>query len=476
MLLPRTSVCAGFVLVLCLSCRALTAQPDSLLFTRVDSLFARWDKPSSPGCAVGVIRDGKLIYARGYGRANLDYDIPIGAASKFYIASTSKQFTAACIALLAVRGKLSLDDDIRKYLSEFPDYGTPVTIRHLVHHTSGIRDYLALMQLGGKSFEDYFDQQDAIRIICRQKALNFQPGSEYLYSNSGYVLLAEIVRRVSGTTLRKFAGLEFLAPLGMANTFFNDDHNQVITDRVISYRPDWPHGYRQFLQNFDAVGDGNLLTTVNDLYLWDQNFYHAKAGGAEWLRLMLTPGMTNNGDSLDYAFGLRKGSYRGSRTIDHGGAMLGFRTQLLRFPDQRFSAVVLANSMDINAGGLAYQVADIFLEGRLMPKPPRRPAPDRQPGEAMAKAGVSEAAPPDLGEYAGDYYSEELESTYHFFLEGNALRVRVGRLDPVSLSFRKPDLFSTQAGEVTFRRDPSNRISGFRLDSGRVKGLAFEKK
>ena len=201
----------------------------------IDSLFLQQDNESSPGAAIGIIQEGKLIYTKGYGMGNLDYQIPLSADSKFYIASTSKQFTATCIALLSIEGKIGLDDEIQKYITEIPNYGKKITIRNLVHHTSGLRDYLGLMYLSGKSFEDYFTIDDGIKLLTNQRSLNFSPGEKHLYSNSGYILMAEIVNRVSGMTIREYADKNIFRPLGMTNTFFNDDYSQITKNRVISY-------------------------------------------------------------------------------------------------------------------------------------------------------------------------------------------------------------------------------------------------
>jgi CubicO group peptidase (beta-lactamase class C family) len=331
------------------------------LTDRVDALFAEWDNPGSPGCALGIIREGQLVYARGYGMGNLDYNVPLTPNSVFYIASTSKQFTAASIVLLAQRGILSLEDDIRKYLPEIPRYDHPIAIRHLVHHTSGLRDYLTLMDLAGKSHEDYFDLADAIESLARQKGLNFPPGEQYLYCNSGYVLLAEIVKRASGQSLREFAQEAIFGPLGMTATHFDDDHKTVVKNRVVSYGCRKGGGFQRYLKSFDAVGSGGLLTTINDLFLWDRNFYDQRLGGSNFISHMLTRGRLNNGRALNYAFGLEHGEYRGLKTVAHPGSMLGFRTQMLRFPKQRFSVICLANLDTINPGRLAHQVADIYL-------------------------------------------------------------------------------------------------------------------
>jgi CubicO group peptidase (beta-lactamase class C family) len=260
------------LLTIALAQTSLTGSTNQLN-EKVDKLFAQWDKPDSPGCALGVIKGGKLVYKRGYGSANLDYNAPLTSESVFYIASTSKQFTAASILLLVRRGAISLDDDIRKYFPELPKYEAPITVKHLVHHTSGVRDYLELMGMADRRMDGPFGNEVAVELIARQKGLNFKPGERFLYSNSNYVLMAEIVRRASGKSLREFADENIFRPLGMTNTHFNDDLTAVVKNRVVSYAPISPGRFRQFVKTIEAMGDGNLLTTVEDLAKWDQNFY-----------------------------------------------------------------------------------------------------------------------------------------------------------------------------------------------------------
>jgi CubicO group peptidase (beta-lactamase class C family) len=310
---------------------------------------------------VGVVQDGDFVFQKGYGSANLDYETPITSQSVFYIASTSKQFTAASIALLALRGQLSLDDDIRKHVPEIPEYGQTITIRHLVHHTSGLRDYLTLRGLTGKSFEDFFDNAWGIELLSRQRELNFEPGSENLYSNSGYLLLAEIVERVSGQTLQEFGRENLFGPLDMNSTHWGEDRQKVVPNRVVSYgtRPD--SQYRRWVKNFHAKGDGNLLTTVEDLLHWDRFFYDQDPSWTELRELILTRGVLNNGDTLGYAFGLAHGEYRDKAVVSHGGGFLGFRTEMMRFPNDRFTAIVLCNLGTANPGRLSRSLADIWL-------------------------------------------------------------------------------------------------------------------
>ncbi len=330
---------------------------------KVDAIFSEWDKPDSPGCALAVIRDGEIVYKRGYGYANLEYDIPITTTTVFDIGSTSKQFTALCIVLLAKQGKLSLDDDVKEYLPEIPQYEPPITIRHLIHHTSGIRDYLTLMDLAGMRYENEYPDNEIISLICQQKELNFEPGEEYLYTNSGYLILAEIVKRVSGTSLREFAEEWIFNPLGMKKTHFHDDFTEIVKDRAIGYSPKDENGYKIDMSIFDVVGDGCVYTTVEDLYLWDQNYYHNTIGGYgdELIEEITMTGHLNNGDLLDYAFGLVVKEYKGLRMVLHGGAWAGYRSDMIRLPEKRFSVICLANLRTVNATGLAKKVADLYL-------------------------------------------------------------------------------------------------------------------
>ena len=337
---------------------------------KVDKIFVQWSKPDSPGCELAVIKDGQIVYKRGYGMANLEHNIPMSPASIMDTGSVSKQFTAMAIALLAEQGKLSLDDDIRKYLPEIPNYESTITIRHLIHHTSGIRDYLTLMAIAGMRDDDYYVDGEVLGLLSRQKELNFKPGSEFLYSNSGYFLLSQIVKRASGKTLREYAEENMFKPLGMTRTKFYDDHNEIVKNRAASYVPRKGSGFQIAATTLDMVGDGNVFTCVEDLSLWDENFYHNKLGkgGQALIDQALTTGTLNNGEKIDYAFGLVIGDYRGLRIVEHGGAFIGYRAVTLRFPDQRFSVYIQCNLGTMNPSNLARRVADIYLSDQLKPE------------------------------------------------------------------------------------------------------------
>lgn len=328
---------------------------------RIDAIFAEFDRKDSPGCALGIVQDGELAYFRGFGMADLENDLPITKFSAFEIASTSKQFTAACILLLAQRAQISLDDDIRSYLPDFPFYGEPIRISHLLYHTSGLRDYLPLRVMAGESHEDPMTQADAVALVSRQRGLNFKPGESFSYSNSNYLLLAEIVRIVSGLSLSKFADENMFKPLGMTGTCFIDDHRVLIKNRASSYLrlPDGRYG--KYQRNSDDVGAAGIITTIPDLYRWDQNFYDPKVGGKDFLDRMLTCGRLNTGKVLDYAGGLFISEYRGLKTIHHAGFFLGFHCQLIRFPGQSLSVICISNLDTIHPAYLVEQVADICL-------------------------------------------------------------------------------------------------------------------
>ena len=372
------------------------AQPSNDEFTKkVDAFLSQWDKPDMPGGSVGVVKDGKLVYKRGFGMANLDYDVPNTPTTLFNMASVSKAFTATSVALLARQGKLSLDDDVRKYVPEFPKYGDTVTIRHLIHHTSGVRDYQALVFFSGLGTDNAYDEKAILKILARQKNLSFKPGAKYQYSNSGYFLLGVIVARVSGKSLRAFADENIFKPLGMKNTRYYDNRFEVIKNRASGYRVGPGNRIQARSSLYDLVGAGGVLTTVEDLYLWDQNFYEPKVGDKELIQLLTTPGTLSVGAKMDYGFGLWKQEYRGLPVIKHSGNMTGFRAQIVSFPEQKFSVIALSNNSAIFPSVIVEKLADIYLEGQLKPAPSEKKVTDGLPAaitlsekEALRYAGT----------------------------------------------------------------------------------------
>ena len=376
---------------------------------KVDKLFASWDKTTSPGATLAVIRDGRIIYKRGYGMAKIEDGIVMTPDKIFDIGSCSKQFTAACIVMLARDGKISLDDNVRKYLPELPDYGTPITVRHLLHHTSGLRDYNALLELAGfRGDSDCPTVEEALKVICLQKKLNYAPGAEYSYTNTGFFLLSQIVERVSGKSLNAFAQERIFKPLGMEHTLFQDDHTQVIPNRATGYDPA-PNGagYKLDMSNWDETGDGNVYTSVEDLYLWDQAFYNFKLG-KDVMDTLHTTGTLSNGKKIDYAFGLVVSEYKGLKVVEHGGSWAGFRAGIVRFPDEKFTIICLANLGTMDPSGLAFKVADIYLAGKL-----KEPEKKEEKKAEAAPAAVSEKdAAPLVGKYQETKFGQWLEVTF----------------------------------------------------------------
>lgn len=413
------------ILLLCLSMAAPAlaieegdAQGAATLQEQVDAVFADYDSTVSPGCSLGIVQNGELVYARGYGMASLDHGVPLGPRSVFRIASTSKQFTAFAIQLLVDQGKVDLDADVRTYLPELPEYDSSVTVRQLVHHTSGYRDYLALTYLAGMREDDYYTDPEVFDLLSRQQELNFPPNDKHLYSNSGYFLLGQIVLRASGGTLREFAADEIFGPLGMRQTHFHDDHNEIVPNRAVGYAPTEAGGYEISLTTLEMIGDGGVFTSIEDMARWDANFYQPRVGTRETLERMLTPGVLNDGEELDYASGLVVGDYHGLRKISHGGGFAGFRAQMIRFPDQELSVICLCNRGDANPSRLAQQVADLYLAEHL-PKSEEVEAGETESETAAPKE--IELSAEHLEALVGAYQREGAPRVIHIELEGNGL-------------------------------------------------------
>ena len=346
---------------------ASVAQPSA---EDLDAVFSEWDREDSPGCAAGALRNGEFAFRGAYGMANLDYGIPLTPDSIFRMASVSKQFTVAAVLVAEDQGLLSLEDPLRKHFPDLPPWADPVRIRHLVHHTSGIRDYLVVMSLRGFGDDAHFTDADVLAALRQLERLNFDPGTEYLYSNSGYWLLAELIPRVSGLTLRQFAGEHLFGPVGMTGSHFHDRHREIVPGRATGYRPR-PEaeggGFEVDMTTLEMVGDGGLYTSVNELRHWERMFLDPAALGPDLLRRLTAPGRFNDGSAQDYAGGLGLGEYRGLATVSHGGSFVGFRTYALRFPEQAFAVFVLCNSASADPGALSRRVADLFLAGEMAP-------------------------------------------------------------------------------------------------------------
>lgn len=434
---------------------------------KVDKLFAEWDTTVSPGAALAVVKDGVIIYERGYGMASLEDDLVMTPRKVFDIGSTSKQFTATCLAMLVREGKVGLEDDIRKYLPEMPFYGKVITVSHLIHHTSGLRDYNALLELSGfRADADSPTDEEAYEVICRQKRTNYLPGSEYSYTNTGFYLMSEIVKRVSGTSLNAFAQERIFKPLGMSHTLYQDDHNQVIKHRARGYERAGD-GFRINMSNWDETGDGNVYTTVEDLALWDKAFI-TNALGKDLMDMLHTRGVLNDGKTIDYAFGLMHGEHKGLRVVEHGGAWAGYRAGFVRFPDQGLTVICLANLADMNPSGLCMKVADIYLAGKI------REAPKAE----KAKAAAIDVPKAELEALVGNYQDAKFKMWFPVKFDGKALTIGFGSqafvLTPIG-----PNLFQAADApadvEVEFRPAAAGKAAGASVRIRGDEGYALTK-
>ena len=334
--------------------------PDSLS-KKIDGLFSRWNSPNGPGCAIGIVRNDTLIYAKGYGTANLEYNIPITPETIFHTASVSKQFAAYSIVLLAKQGKLKLDDEIRQYLSWFPDLKEKITIRHLLNHTSGIRDQWQLLAISGTRLDDVITQEHIIKVLSRQQALNFKPGEQYSYSNSGFTMLAEIVKAVTGQTLRKFTDSAIFKPLGMSATNFHDDYTEIVKNRAYSYERAGNGRFTNSILSYSNAGATSLFTNVIDMAKWISNLYYPKVGTAAEIRQLTQKGILNTGKELTYALGIGVSQYKGWKQYSHSGGDAGYRTFITAFPDLKMGFIVFSNVGDFNPVGKAYELVDLFI-------------------------------------------------------------------------------------------------------------------
>jgi CubicO group peptidase (beta-lactamase class C family) len=433
----------------------------------VDAIFSRWTA-STPGCAVGVALDGRPILQKAYGMADLERDVPLTPESILESGSVAKQFTAAAVLLLAREGKLGLDDPVRKYVPELPDYGVPLTIRHMLTHTSGLRDWGSLYGMAGMPRTSrVFTHAHVLDILSRQKALNFTPGTRWSYSNSGYNLAAVIVSRVSGEPFADFTRKRIFEPLEMTSTSWRDDFERIVKRRAVAY-DDLKGTFRQNMPFENVHGNGGLLTTVGDLLKWNRNFQFSRVGDAEFRRIEQTPGTFTDGKPHDYALGLYIRKYRGIDEVSHSGTTAGYGAFLTRFPEFSVDVAVLCNVSNAQAEASARRVSDLYLSGRvkmLDPEPRRPPAPP------PARTWKPTAA--DLAAFAGTYHSDEIETTLTIAAGNGSLELRRRPDTLIALSPLAADTFDGSIGEVKFHRDAGGRVTELSVKQDRVWDLRF---
>jgi len=520
--------------------------------SRVDQLFASFNRTDAPGCAVGAAVGGKVVLTRAYGMADLEQDRPVTTGTLFEPGSIAKQFTAMAVLLLAKEGKLSLDDPVQKYLPEIPEYGKRMTIRHMLTHTSGLRDWGHVAAVAGwPRTTRMYRQAHALDIQSRQKSLNFDPGAEYSYTNSGFTMAAIIVSRVSDEPFTRFTRRRLLEPLGMTHTLWRDDYGRVVERRASAYMPA-PGGSWQAQMPFEEnYGHGGLLTTVEDLLAWNENYIHARVGGPEAIEQMTRRGRLNDGREIDYGLGLNVTKWRGVREVSHGGGTASYRASLVLFPDQKVSVAVLCNGATANAAGLAHSVAELYLGGALLPAAPavtfatNRTALERRTGvyfnrhtntivrlvldgdrlrwnvtePSFNEVSVGPALTPvsdsaflyggterrvefsgegdmrvvspngdvelyerqqavtpssrDLAAYEGLYRTDEAETEVVAKVENGGLVLRQRPDIVFTLQPAFADAFTSELGNIVFRRDSAGRVEGFSLGAPRIYDLRF---
>lgn len=368
--------------------------PDSLTL-KLDQLFAKWNADDTPGCAAGIVRDDKLIYAKGFGLANLENKIPNTPATVFYMCSVSKQFAGYAIALLVNQGKVKLDEDIHTYLPWMAEFGKKITVRNLVNHTSGLRDDIGLAQFYGLGGDGMLTQELAVRMLKNQRTLNFSPGEKFSYSNSNYVLLAEIVKAITGQSFQSFTDSAIFKNLGMTSSCFADDPDRLIQNRALSYEKDG-NGFRNAVQNVYTLGDGGLFTNVNDMAKWVSNFYAPKAGTLKDIELMVTPGKLTDGTAISYAMGINVNTDHGYKRLTHNGGLAGYRTMIAIYPELKMGFFVFGNAGDGDVYNKVSQIAELLIPANSEKKQPQEPGTQLNP-VVMVKDST------ELVRWIGDY-------------------------------------------------------------------------
>jgi CubicO group peptidase (beta-lactamase class C family) len=431
--------------------------------TQIDNIFKKWDTPHTPGCAVGVYQDGKILFENGYGMANLKKNTPITPGTKFAMASISKEFTAAAVVLLSLRGKMNLHKPVRDYIPEMPEYPGDYqpTVGELLHHTSGIPDLFALLSLYDISLNKAISSKKIIRVITGQSHLNFEPGSKFLYSNSGYSLLAEIVKRVSGQSLKEFTSKNIFMPLGMGDTIFRDNRKQKIKHQAMSYRRGDGNKFRlAYRKDWEGIGATGLRTNIVDFAKWNQQLIQNRLPDAEGFdKRMLRPGVLNNGDTLNYAMGLMIRNYKGQKTVSHDGIFMGFKTSYFSVPKQHYGSAIFCNSGNINPIKLNREVAALYL---------------KVPFNKWLK------------KFGGIYYSKELNLKYALKVhDGNLYLEKKQGAPEKKLTYAREShgvvsnktgrKFRTGDWNILFKESDQGQVEGFTISRSRAYNIFFKK-
>ncbi|MFN2316365.1 MAG: serine hydrolase domain-containing protein [Gemmatimonadales bacterium] len=450
------------VLAVPLAAQAPPLAPAQL--ARIDSVFARWNLPSSAGCALGVSYRDQVVLERAWGMAELEHGVPITPATIFEAGSVTKQFTTAAILLLAQEGKLSLDDDIRKHVPEVPDYGAPITIRHLIHHISGLKDWGAIADIGGwPRGSRIYTHAHVLEIVSRQRTLNHPPGDEYIYSNTNYNLLAIIAERVSGESLPALTKRLIFDPLGMTRTGWRDDFQRLVPGRAQAYTGAGTN-WRLQMPNENVYGNSSLLTTVGDLLIWSANATHLRVGGEAFLREQLRQGRLTSGEEISYAGGVSVTRDEAGTLVSHTGATAGYRAYLGRLPDSGWAVAILCNAANAPPAPLGRGVVDALL--KRAPRPAVAAAPS-------ATLQLSPGPTSPLEDYTGRYVSGDADVAYLAEVEAGYLVLWGQGARRIVLVSAGGDRFTSGGGELVFTRNPAGQVDGIHWSVERARNVRF---
>lgn len=466
--------------ILCMATIGLCAQKTKTTEQKIDSLFSMYNT-KTPGVAVAVVRDGNIIFEKGYGAANLEYDIPISPHTVFHIASVSKQFTTFAIYLLEKQGKISFDDDVRKYIPELPVYEKPITIRHLCAHTSGLKDQWALLTLAGWRMDDVITTEQILKVVSRYKELNFSPGSQFKYSNTGYTLLAEVIKRVTQKSFAEYVKENVFDPLKMNHTQFYDDNNKIVKNRAYSYGIE-NEVYAKRNLNYSTAGPTSLFTTVDDLSKWTSNFENPIVGDPGLLKRYNEISQLDNGgpatlgiidgETIYHAKGQFKRKYKGTVLYNHTGSDAGFKTYLVRFPEYRLSIIVLSNDENFASLKAGLDIAEFYLSNQFKP---------REIKEDVAKTfkeTIKDQIKNNLKDFAGTFQNSDLASFFTVNITNDKLNLSHNRLSDVQLTEKGRDKFNGTISfpvEVNFIRNQKAEVTALSITNFGATNVIFTK-
>lgn len=465
--------------ILLLKCSLCLSQSELAVEKKIDSLFAKYNS-ETPGVAVAVVENGKIIHEKGYGMANLEYDIPITPKTIFHVASVSKQFTTFAIYLLEKEDKISFDDNVKKYIPEIPDFGRTITIEHLCSHTSGLKDQWALLTLAGWRMDDVITTEQIFKLISEQEGLNFPPGTQFQYSNTGFTLLAEIVKRVSGMPFSKYVNEKIFQPLGMNNSQIYDDYEKIVKNRAYSYALE-NDIYKKRKLSYSNVGPTSLFTTVEDLAKWTRNFENPTVGDRELISRFNEASKLENGEptilgvmdgeTTYHAKGQFFRNYKGLMLYNHTGGDAGFRAYLARFPEKEFSVILLSNESDFDRLGNGLTIAELYLKNELKPRKDQiqKKANDTKKLETFNSS---------LSDFKGKYFNAELTTTYEIEEKNNKLIMSHRRLSDIELTRIGENKFSGTIWfnvELEFKRNKNNQVVGFNISNFGAKDVKFNR-